>query len=109
METDIIPDKVTQNPDMFYYVLDLRDGGGRVFYTRDDPDGKILTEDFEFAFQSVCLDHTEKTYEESLKEKIFNQYKYVTFYEACQDPNNNYLHNHQFVKGTRINPSRPVL
>lgn len=107
--TDIVPDKVSQNPDMFYYVLDLRDGGGRVFYTRDNPDGKILTEDFEFAFERVCLDHTEKTFHESLKEKIFNQYKYVTFYDECQDKNNNYLHNRQYVKSRPTNPSRPVL
>lgn len=99
-DTEIIPKQVSENPEMFYFVLDLRDGEGRVFYTHDNSNGKILTEDFEFALKQVCLDRTQKTFNESLKEKIFNHYKYITFYEECPDANNNYLHNQQYIKGS---------
>ena len=88
---------------MFYNVFDLRDGGGRVFFTKDNPDGKILTEDFEFAFEGICLDKTEKTVSESLKETIFNQYKYVQFYDTCPDKVNNYLKNQQYIQGRQTN------
>jgi hypothetical protein len=100
VDPKIIPQKVTDNPDKFYYVLDLKDGGGRVFYTRDDSNGKLLTEDFEYAYQKVCMDKTEKTVDEGIFESIFNQYKYVKFFDDCQDLINNHLHNQQYVKGT---------
>ena len=109
VDTEIIPKKVSENPNMFYYVLDLRDGGGRLFFTRDNPDGKLLTEDFEFSFENVCLDKTEKTAEKTLSENMFNQYKYVVFHEKCQDLINNFLYNQQYIKRKAPNHSGRVL
>ena len=101
VDPQIIPDQVSNNPQMFYYVLDLQNGGARIFYTRDNSDGKLLTEDFEFAYKKICLDKTEKTVDPTLMETVFNNYKHVTFYEDCQDLINNYLHNKQYIKGIK--------
>jgi hypothetical protein len=98
-DTTITPQQVLDNPNMFYHVFDLRDGGGRVFYTKDNPDGRILSEDFEFAFEGICMDKTEKTVDESLFENIFNHYKYVKFYAQCPDEVNKFLRNGQYNKG----------
>lgn len=99
-DPDIIPDKVSKNPEIFYYVFDLRNGGGRIFYSRDNPNGNLLTEDFEFAYSKICMDKTEKTVEESLASEVFNNYKHVSFHSECQDPVNNYLQNNQYIKSS---------
>ena len=90
------PEQVTKNPNHYYYVLDIREGAARIFYTRDNSEGLILTDNFEFAMDRLCLDRTQKTMSQGLE--TFDQFKRITYYEICPDEINTYLHNTQFIK-----------
>lgn len=100
-DADTIPDKVHQSVDQFYYAIDFKNSAAKFYYTHDNPEGYLLTNDFDFSFQKVCMDQKQKTISED--NIPFKNYKYVEYLETCPDEINKIVHNHQFIHRKNLN------
>ena len=90
------PVEIRENPNFYYYNLPLRDGTARLVFTRDNPEGLLLTDDFRIGYERICLDQEESI--PGTQTGVFEFYRDVTFKEKCSDLVNKYLNNMQYVK-----------
>lgn len=90
------PAEIKENPNFYYYNLPLRDGSARLVFTRDNAEGLLLTDDFRFASDRICLDHEETVGPEETE--FFEFYRDLSLKTECSLKINKYLNNMQFIR-----------